>query len=209
MEENNSQVGSIYGFLARIFAQEVTSDFLAEIRTPQFRGVLEESGVDLGDDFYSRPADELLEELVIEFTGLFIGPGHFLSPHESVHRVREDGDHGKLWGADTVVVKKFIEATGLRFQSAFGGMPDHLAAELEFVQKLEERMTQAQAEGEMELAENLDQIKHRFLQEHILTWVPPFLDRVIAKTNIPFYREISKLAVQFLASEQEVLLSTT
>ncbi len=98
MEENSSHVGSIYGFLARIFAQEVTSDFLEEIRTPHFRGVLEELGLDLGDNFYSRPADELLEELVVEYTGLFIGPGHFISPHESVHRVRDDGDYGKTLG---------------------------------------------------------------------------------------------------------------
>ncbi len=208
MEENSSHVGSIYGFLARIFAQEVTSDFLEEIRTPHFRGVLEELGLDLGDNFYSRPADELLEELVVEYTGLFIGPGHFISPHESVHRVRDDGDYGKLWGADTVAVKKFVEATGLSYQSSFGGMPDHIAAEFEFVQKLDERLMQAQTDGDDELAGNLSQIKKRFLQEHLLAWVPPFLDKVSEKANLPFYREISMLASQFLASEQETLFAT-
>ena len=208
MEENNGQVGSIYGFLARIFSQEVTSDFLAELRTPHFRGVLEELGIDLGDDFYSCPADKLLEDLVVEFTGLFIGPGHFISPHESVHRVRDDGDYGKLWGADTVAVKKYIEATGLSYQSSFGGMPDHIAAEFEFVQKLDERLVQAQTDGENELAENLRQIKQRFLQEHLLAWVPDFLDKVAAKATLPFYRETALLASQFIASEKEALFET-
>ncbi|MCK5516944.1 MAG: molecular chaperone TorD family protein [Desulfobulbaceae bacterium] len=208
MEENNGQVGSIYGFLARIFSQEVTSDFLAELRAPHFRGVLEELGIDLGDDFYSSPADKLLEDLVVEYTGLFIGPGHFISPHESVHRVRDDGDYGKLWGADTVAVKKFIEATGLSYQSSFGGMPDHIAAEFEFVQKLDERLLQAQTDGEKELAGNLAQIKQRFLQEHLLAWIPDFLDKVAAKANLPFYRETALLASQFIASEKEALFET-
>lgn len=206
MEENIGQVGSIYGFLSRIFAREITSDLLVEIRTPSFRGVLEDLGVELGDNFYNCPADELLEELVIEFTGLFIGPGNFISPHESVHRVREDGDYGRLWGADTVEVKKFIEATGLSYKSSFGGMPDHIAAELEFIQKLEERREQAKGEDDRELAENLILLKKRFLQEHLLAWAPSFLDKVTAKTTSSFYREITMLASQFMASEQELLL---
>ncbi len=208
MEEKNSQVGSVYGFLARIFAREVTSDFLEELRTLRFRGVLDGLEVDLGDDFYSRPAHELLEELAVEYTSLFIGPGSFISPHESVHRVREDGDYGKLWGADTVAVKKFIEATGLSYQSSFGGMPDHIAAELEFVQKLEERLAQAQADNDMELAANLSRIKQRFLTEHLLAWAPPFLDKVAEKANVPFYREMAMLASQFIAGEQETHLPT-
>ena len=208
MEEKNSQVGSIYGLLALIFAQEVTSDFLKEIRTPHFRGVLSDLKVDLGDSFYDDPADELLEEMAVEFTGLFIGPGNFISPHESVHHVRDDGDYGKLWGADTVAVKKFVEATGLSYQSAFGGMPDHIAAEFELMQKLEDRLAQAQIDGEKELAENLQVIKQRFMVEHILTWVPEFLDKVVAKANFPFYREMAQFASQFLAGEQELLLES-
>ena len=205
MEEKNSQVGSIYGLLARFFGQEVTADFLKELREPHFRELFEELGIDLGDDFYSHPADELLEELAVEYAGLFIGPGHFISPHESVHHVRDDGDYGKLWGADTVAVKAFIEATGLRYESSFGGMPDHISAELEFVHKLEQRLQQAQADDEQELAENLIQIKQRFLTAHIFSWVPGFLDKVAAKANLPLYREIAMLASQFLAGEQEMM----
>lgn len=206
MEEHNSQVGSIYGLLARIFATEVTSDFLDHLRTPSFRGVLEELGIDLDDAFYTQSPDQLLEDLAIEYSGLFIGPGKFISPHESVHHIRDDGDYGKLWGADTVAVKKFIQATGLTYQSEFGGMPDHISAELEFMQKLEEAIAQAQVNSAKELTANLVAIKQRFFTEHIAPWMPQFLDKVAAKATMAFYREFARLAGDFLASEQEQFL---
>jgi len=205
MGENNGQVSDIYRLLARIFAREVTSDFLKKLRTPHFRGVLEELGVNLGDNFFTQPEEQLLEDLAIEYTGLFIGPGNFISPHESVHHIREDGDYGNHWGADTVAVKKFVEATGLSYQPDFGGMPDHITAELEFMQKLEERLSQARTANETELADNLTMIKQRFFKEHILSWMPDFLDKVINKANLPFYRQLAGLTKSFLEQEERFL----
>jgi len=167
LETTNSSVAGIYGLLATFFATEPNRDLLAQLQTPALRDLFTELGIDLGESFYTKNKEDLLEELAVEFTGLFIGPGRFISPHESVHHTREDGDYGKLWGADTVAVKKYIEATGLSYQSEFGGMPDHIAAELEFMQKLEERYAQAVEDNETELAQNLTQIKNRFLCQWI------------------------------------------
>jgi TorA maturation chaperone TorD len=205
LETTNSSVSGLYGLLAMFFATELSPELLARLRSPDFREIFSELELDLGEEFYTRSSAELVEELAVEFTGLFIGPGTFISPHESVHHVREDGDYGKLWGADTVRVKKFIEAAGLNYQSDFGGMPDHIAAELEFMQKLEERYAQAMADNETELAKNLLLIKGRFLAEHLLAWAPGFFNKVIDKATLPFYREIAGLAKAFLEQEGESL----
>ncbi len=204
LETTHNSVAGIYGLLATFFAAEPNRDLLAQLQTPALRDLFTELGIDLGESFYTKDKEDLLEELAVEFTGLFIGPGRFISPHESVHHTREDGDYGKLWGADTVAVKKFIEATGLIYQSEFGGMPDHIAAELEFMQKLEERNVQAVEENDTELAQNLTRIKNKFLSEHLLTWVPEFCKKVMTNANFPFYREIARVTSDFLQQEGEL-----
>jgi TorA maturation chaperone TorD len=209
VQKSNNGISGLYGFLARVFAAEVGPELLSQLRGPEFRELFTDMGLDLGKEFYNQDGAELLDQLAVEFAGLFIGPAHFISPHESVHHVRDDGDYGKLWGADTVAVKKFIEATGLSYKSEFGGMPDHIAAELEFMQKLEERYAHAVEEGEEELAENLLQIKNRFLAEHLLTWAPEFMDKVMTNAKLPFYREMAGLAKTFLGQEGEFLNQST
>ncbi len=205
METTNSSVAGIYGLLATFFAAEPNQDLLVHLQTPALRDLFTELGIDLGESFYTKDKEDLLEELAVEFTGLFIGPGRFISPHESVHHIREDGDYGKLWGADTVAVKKYIEATGLSYQSDFGGMPDHIAAELEFMQKLEERYAQAVEDNDTELAQNLTRIKGRFLSEHLLVWIPEFCEKVMANASLSFYREIARVTSDFLQQEGELL----
>lgn len=199
----------MYGFLANVFATEVSPELLNKLRGSEFRELFIDLEIDLGEKFYSTDEAELADQLAVDFAGLFIGPGHFISPHESVHHVRDDGDYGKLWGADTVAVKKFVEATGLTYQSEFGGMPDHIAAELELMQKLEARQAQAVEDGEGELAGNLLQIKNRFLTEHLLVWAPGFFDKVMTNAKLPFYREMAGLAKSFLAQEGELLDQST
>ncbi len=209
MQKSNNGISGLYGFLAKIFATEVSPELLEQIRGSEFRKLLTDMGIELEEEFFTTETAVLIDQLAIEFTGLFIGPGNFISPHESVHRVREDGDYGKLWGADTVAVKKFVEATGLSYQSEFGGMPDHIAAELEFVQKLEERYEKAETNDEKELAGNLVIIRDRFLVEHLLAWAPGFMDKVINKATLPFYREIAELTKIFLQQEDERIQQPT
>ncbi len=205
MEITDNSVAGMYGLLATFFAHEINLEQLKMLRSPEFQDLLKALEVDLGDDFFRKDAALLLEDLAVEFAALFIGPGNFISPHESIHRQREDGDYGRLWGADTVAVKKFIEATGLSYRPEFGGMPDHIAAELEFVQKIEEHMDTACADGHLELAENLKSIKSRFLTEHLLVWGPGLMDKIIQKASLAFYREIAALAKNFLLQEGELI----
>ncbi len=205
METTDSSIAGMYGLLATFFSREIDQEQLLELRSSAFREVLEALDVNLGEEFFNKDEVLVLEELAVEFTGLFIGPGNFISPHESVHHLRDDGDYGKLWGADTVAVKKFIEATGLTYQPEFGGMPDHIAAELEFVQKIEERLATARTGGDSELVANLEQIKGRFLSEHLLVWGPEFMDKVMKKAKLSFYREMAALAKGFLLQEKELM----
>ena len=197
------QRSNIYGLLATVYRQEVTSDFLQQIRDPKFLGALSVLGVEALDELLHKPAAELLEDLAVEYSYLFLGPGKHISPYESVHHQREDGQWGELWGASTAEVKKFIEATGLSYTDDFKGLPDHISVEFEFMQQLILREEQAWNEAEANKAAACRQVEKRFIEEHLICWVPSFCEKVIKTAELPFYRAMAELTRSFIKFEME------
>jgi TorA maturation chaperone TorD len=143
MVETATQRSNIYGLLSLIYRTEVTKDLLAHIKKPEFLSVLSDMGAKLEDDFLKGSEDKLIEDLAVEYTRLFLGPGKHISPHESIHHDTGDGDWGQFWGRSTVEIKKFIAASGLEYKSEYTGLPDHISVELEFMQLAAKRETQA------------------------------------------------------------------
>ena len=106
---------NIYGFLSSLFREEINAERLRQIKDPAIKKVLSAMGFQY-DIFSQKDQDKLLEDLAVEYTRLFLGPDKHISPHESVHHERDDGDWGVHWGASTVDVKKFIEKDGLEYK---------------------------------------------------------------------------------------------
>ncbi|MGR3295289.1 MAG: TorD/DmsD family molecular chaperone, partial [Candidatus Bathyanammoxibius sp.] len=173
----------IYGLLATVYRQEITSDLLEQIRDPQFLEALSVLEVEGIDDLIQQPAAELLEDLAVEYTRLFLGPGKHISPHESVHHQREDGQWGMLWGVSTVEVKKFIEATGLSYTDDYKGMPDHISVEFEFMRQLILAEEQAWMDEDADKAAACRQVEKKFIEEHLIRWVPAFCEMVIQEAE--------------------------
>jgi TorA maturation chaperone TorD len=192
---------NIYGFLATVYRQEVTSDLLQQIKDPQFLGVLTSFGVNLNNNFIQYPEEDLLEDLAVEYARLFLGPGKHISPHESVHHQREDGQNGKLWGASTVEIKKFIESLGLSYKPEYTGLPDHISVELELMQQITQREEQAWAEGDKNTALKCLKKEKKFIKEHLARWIPDFCNKVIQEAELPLYREMAKLTKNFIEFE--------
>jgi len=189
--------GHIYGLLAAVFREEPDKEFIRELKSPQFSEVFSGLGADLGDEFHESVADNLCDELSMEFTRLFLGPGLHISAHESIF-VDVDGESGELWGAKTVEVKKFIETTGLRYDEQFTGLPDHISVELEFMRKLAEWEADLWIQGEIEHAQHCLTLQKMFADRHLMRWVPNFCARVIDEAKHPFYREMAKVTSDFL-----------
>ena len=203
MIETARQRGNIYGLLALIYRSEVTRTLLKHIRDPEFLSVLSGMGAKLEDDFLKSPEDRLIEDLAVEYTRLFLGPDRHISPHESVHHERGDGDWGQLWGKSTVEVKKFIETAGLEYKSEYSGLPDHISVELEFMQEAIKREAQAREENDNEGALYCLKIEKKFIDEHLGKWVPEFCDKIIEDAKLSFYREMSKITKSFIELEKK------
>jgi TorA maturation chaperone TorD len=197
------QRSSIYGLLAAVYRQEVTADLLHQVKDPQFLGVLSDLGLQLASDYLQKPQEELLSDLAVEYARLFLGPGQHISPHESVHHQRGDGQSGLLWGESTAEVKRFIESTGLSYSSEYTGLPDHISVEFEFMQQLTLREEQAWREEDEDGALDCLRTERKFIEEHLVRWVPFFCDKVTREAELPFYREMAALTKNFIEFERE------
>jgi TorA maturation chaperone TorD len=191
-----------YGLLASVFRAEPSREFIDELRGPRFAGALATLDVDFGRDFEKASREVLCENLGMEFTRLFMGPGEHVSPHESIF-VEVDGEAGGLYGAITVKVKKFIETTGLVYDDAFTGLPDHVSVELEFMGKLGQFESEKWANGDDEGARYCLSVQKMFAEEHLLRWIPQFCEQVIARADLPFYREMARITNEFLDFDYE------
>ncbi len=194
---------NIYGLLALIYRREVTPDLLCQVKDPRFLGVFTDLGVEGIEAFLQSSEEKLIEDLTVEYARLFLGPGKHISPHESVHHQREDGDWGTLWGATTVEVKKFIEATGLEYEPDYKGMPDHVSVEFEFMAALARREAQAWAESDEAIARSCVAMQKMFLEEHLIQWIPDFCENVIQLAELPFYHAVAELTRSFIQFENK------
>ncbi len=189
----------LYRLLAEIFREEPAAEFLDHLRGDEFQTLLAQSGFNLGEDFTTRPLTALKEELAEEFTRLFLGPGKHVSPHESVHLQHGSG---ALWGQETVLVKLFIKATGIDYAAEFGGIPDHVSVELEFLCKLVNSEADAWRKGDEATAANVLEWQRDFIDRHAGKWMPRFCAKIASEARLPFYKVFAALLNDFLASEK-------
>ncbi len=203
MIETAGQRSDIYGFLSLIFRTEVTETLLRDIKERSLLSTLSDLGVNFDEDFLSKPEDALIEDLAVEYARLFLGPDKHISPHESVHHERDGGDWGVLWGKSTVEVKQFIETAGLKYKEKYSGMPDHISVELEFMQEAARYESKAWKEKKNEEAVYCLKMEKKFIEEHLLKWVPVFCDKVISDAELPFYREMAELTKSFMEFEKK------
>ncbi len=196
---------SIYGFLAAVYRQELTSELLQQMKDHRFQEVLSNLGVKLNNGFFQNSEEELLENLAVEYARLFVGPGKHISPHESVHHKKEGGQSGQLWGELTAEVKRIIESSGLEYKSEFTGMPDHISVELEFMQHVVQREAQAWEADDDKTAMLCLKNEKDFVDEHLFGWIPDFCEKVIETAEPPFYREMARLTRRFIEFEKKEL----
>ncbi|MBT3306502.1 MAG: hypothetical protein HN377_08460 [Alphaproteobacteria bacterium] len=189
---------SLYGFLAVVFRAEPTPELLAEIRRDSFRAALKAVDSGLADSLAGVSEQKLLDDLAVEYTHLFIGPGNHVAPYATLFL---GGNNASLWGPETVWVKRFIEDAGFEYSTDFQDLPDHIAVELEFMQQLTANEAAAIESGDRDRAEILQAIEKEFVTAHMAKWIPDFCRKVQDRAEFPFYRDMAGLTEGFILSE--------
>ena len=188
----------LYGFLAGLYRQEPTVAVLRRMQEPDFLEAEVAAGISLSNTLTGNLEEELLEDLAVEYTRLFIGPGKHISPYAAIYT---GGDGSSLWNSATTSVQNFIRAAGFDYRPDFRDLPDHISVELEFMQHLTAREAAAWGKGDLEGAKRLRRLEARFLTEHLANWIPAFCERITVEANHPFYRALAGLTQGVIRSE--------
>jgi len=196
---------NLYGFLAAVYREEPTPEFLRRLRDPPFLRALAAAGVALDQDLLSLPEEELVSELALEYTRLFLGPGKHVSPYASVHL---PAGGGSLYGASTTAVKRFIESTGAQYRPEYRGLPDHISVELEFMQQVALAEAEAWDSHDREQAKKCMSTEKEFIDTHLAGWVPVFCEKVCQRAELSFYRQMAQMTQEFLRTERDELNET-
>jgi TorA maturation chaperone TorD len=139
------------------------------------------------------------ESLLLDYTRLFLGPAHIVAkPYGSAWLEGEN----TLMGNSTMAVQELYHEGGFEIDEEFRELPDHIAAELEFLYLLIYRENEGHRNGSAEALKAVA-LKKRFLDEHLGLWIGPFTAAVKAGARSSFYRELAGLTDRFVEQERE------
>jgi TorA maturation chaperone TorD len=129
---------------------------------------------------------DTIEEIGKDFDRLFVGSTARLRPFESLYNYPL-GDRPRVGGRAAQEVSTVYSSAGLTIDEEWQAVPDHLAAELLFMSYLIEN---GQREAEA-----------RFLDEHLLEWVPDLCDDLAREAETGFFRAVANLLKDLILSD--------
>jgi TorA maturation chaperone TorD len=139
------------------------------------------------------------QALLVDYTRLFLGPINALArPYGSVWLTGE----ASLMQDSSMAVLGIYREGGFDLSEDFRELPDHIAAELEFLYLLIHRENMAQRESDLDgLAVTL-KLRGRFLAAHLDAWIEPFTTAMESSAQTDYYRTLADLTRRFVASER-------
>lgn len=172
------------------FTEERLFDSMAQAAS-RFDADLAAGARRLGEAFAAEP----VENLLVDYTRLFLGPIDApAKPYGSVWL----GTESTLMQDSTMAVLALYEEGGFEIAEDFRELPDHLAAELEFLYLL---LFKANRPGNAEETATVASLRARLLGEHLGRWVGPFAEAVARNARRDFYRELAALTDRFVKLE--------
>lgn len=174
----------LFALLSSMYLCNPTRESLAN-----WRKLLKDEPLDQADDLkraldaIDLASEQELEDLLWEYTRLFIGPHRLpCPPLESVYTSSKRLMMQEAYGE----VQHFYARIGIEVGSA-DVMPDHVGAELNFLAILFDRM--ASEPGKQAQHEAL---ADEFLTKHIRNWIPRFVSDMEDASETPFFKALAK-----------------
>jgi TorA maturation chaperone TorD len=93
-------------------------------------------------------------------------------------------------------------AAGMAMSSDARERLDYIGIELEFLRMLALRELEAWEAGQEANAKSLLRQQSKFVGEHLVHWVPAFVERALTQAETDFYRGHMRMLLGFLDDEQ-------
>ena len=147
---------------------------------------------------------ENLEKLKVEFARLFIGPYRLAAPpYGSIYL---EGKR-KIMGDSTIDVRRRYRDSGLTLSENFKDVPDHIAAELEFMYFLVSNEIDAIRSEQLDEGSETLYRQGSFLADHLGAWIGGFSHNMEEATDCKFYRNLARATRVFVAEDLDYLSS--
>ncbi|MEE8168604.1 MAG: molecular chaperone TorD family protein [Candidatus Hydrothermarchaeales archaeon] len=193
-----------YKFLAALYSYEPLPTIAKSIKDKSFLdGISGDSkGFKLLKKFVedSQGNDNLLEDLEVEHTALFVIPKFVRGrPYESFYLDPEQ----KVGARITIAVSEFYKRAGAEFTSAIDELADYIAIELEFMHFLCTKEKEAWQASDKDKALGYLYFERIFLKEHLRRWYREFCDDIYKDATSDFFRGASKITREYLDIENK------
>ncbi len=189
--------GRVYKFLAAVYVNEPSDEMIDQILDSSFLESLakiDASAQQLMDFAVSFRGN--YEDLRIEYDSLFVVPmAQYVRPYESAYRDGLTGD------GVTRTVRQYYHSIGGDVSSAYGDLPDHLGAEMDFMVFLCEKERQCWESGNVDEARQYIVAQEDFLEKHLLKWIPDLCHEIEGKTESGFYRALAGFTHRFITAD--------
>ncbi len=154
---------------------------------------------DLADALANSLENAPDQDLLVDFAKLFIGPDELLAhPYGSVYL---DGPKILMGNSTMDVIVRYRDAE-FAITTDFKEVPDHIAAELEFLYLLCYNESLAIAEQRSEDQKEWQQRRQAFIDDHIGRWIGDFAGKLRNNTQFDYYRHLADLTQRFINAQK-------
>jgi len=186
--------------LALLHNEELSAEIIAQLKAEKFPRSLQlqlvsDSGKDAthllheGVELLDKDADtELLDELAADYASIYLTHALRASPYESVWIDEE----GLAMQEPMFQIRAIYKRHGLAAPDWRKRSDDHLVLQLQFVSHL------LASDGDLHETA-------RFLDEHMLRWLPDFGARVAARSATPFYAGLCAFTAAYMDEVRDLL----
>lgn len=207
----------VYDVLRRFFVEEPSRDYLKHFIKENVIDLFPfvedsedlQAGIEEIKEYLSNHDvinnEDHYEDLHWDYTRMFIGPFELPAPPwESVY-VRKDG---LLFQANTVDVRNLYQNFGYEINHKNLEAEDHVGLELDFMFHLNELCIKNVEKNNFKTRSNLIYLigeQSRFLENHLLAFIPQFSQKVIENAHTQFFSGMAKLLRSYLKIDSILL----
>jgi TorA maturation chaperone TorD len=152
--------------------------------------------------FEINEPEKIFEQLHWDYTRMFIGPYELPAPLWESAYLNKDG---LLFQKETLMVRQEYLKYNL-LPAQFGQeADDHLGLELDFIYQLNQVAMEAIKQGDIAKATEILTDQAKFIEQHLLKWVPLLKEKIITHAKFDFYKGMVKILHGFLEIDQSAL----
>ncbi|MFR7404149.1 MAG: molecular chaperone [Coriobacteriaceae bacterium] len=196
-----------YGMLARLFREEVDLPTLRELQKMRFPQATGNAAADEGYhqlyDYLKRAWDASVTEFAIDYVSTFIGHGvngySAAYPYESVYTSERRLLMQEARAEVLATLRERVETRN------WNEAEDHIALELEFMQRMALRAAEALSDNAEDEAIAYLRTSYDFLENHLMNWVPMLVADMRMHARTLFYQGLGQLTLGSLQEDEAVL----